>query len=75
MNVTVEDIRGITPGCAETFQCDSPEKLYSAKGLVGYCNRIKKPKDVWKYVSKSDINKLTINITAISMDGIKTNEV
>lgn len=74
MNVKVEDIRGITSGCTETFLCDSPEKLYSAKSLVGYCNRIKKPKNVWKYVSKSDINKLSITITAISMDGIKRTE-
>lgn len=71
MNVTSKDIRGIGPGCAETFQCESPEKLFSAKSLVGYCNKIKHPAGVWKYVSKSDINKLTITITAISIDGIK----
>lgn len=74
MNVTVEDIRNIAPGCTETFQCESPEKLFSAKGLVGYCNKIKHSAEVWKYVSKSDINKLTITITAISIDGIKNEQ-
>ncbi len=74
MNVTVEDIRGITPGSTKDFYCDSPEKLRSAQALVTYCNRIKRPQRVWKYTTKSNWDKLTLTITAISIDGIKTNE-
>lgn len=71
MNVKVEDIRSIAAGTAKNFQCESPEKLNSAKTLVGYCNKIKKPRDVWKYISKSNWKDLTITITAISTDGVK----
>lgn len=71
MNVTVKDIRNITPGCTEKFQCDSPEAINSAQTLVWYCNRRKSQK-VWKYITKSNWDDLTITITAISADGIKT---
>lgn len=71
MNVTVEDIRGITPGCTENFTCCSPEALKSAQSLVGYCNKIKRPEKVWKYITKTDWENLIITITAISIDGIK----
>lgn len=72
MNVTVEDIRKIKPGYTIEFNCDSNEAIKSAQSLVGYCNKIKKPKSVWKYTTKSNWEKLTITITAISIDGIKT---
>lgn len=72
MNVTVKDIRDITPGCTAEFQCDSPEALRSAQVLVGYCNKIKRPQKVWKYTTKSNWDSLTITVTAISTDGIKT---
>lgn len=74
MNVTVEDIRGINAGTKKTFRCESGEKLNSAQTLVGYCNRVKKPNDVWKYITKSNWEELTITITAISIDGIKRTE-
>lgn len=74
MNVKVDDIRGIAAGTTKSFKCESPEKLSSAQTLVGYCNKIKKPESVWKYISKSNWDKLTLTITAISIDGIKTNE-
>lgn len=74
MNVTVEDIRGITPGSTKDFYCDSPEKLRSAQALVTYCNRIKRPQRVWKYTTKSNWDNLTITITAISINGITTNK-
>ncbi len=74
MNVTVEDIRRINPGCTVDFNCDSNEAIKSAQSLVGYCNKIKKPSKVWKYTTKADWEKLTITITAISTDGIKNNK-
>lgn len=71
MNITVDDIRKIPAGTKKTFRCESGEKLYSAKSLVYYCNRVNKPKDVWKYILKSEYEELTITITAVSIDGIK----
>lgn len=72
MNVTVADIRKIPAGTKKTFRCESGEKLNSAKTLIAYCNRVKKPNDVWKYISKSKWEELTITITAISIEGIKS---
>lgn len=75
MNVKVDDIRGIAAGTTKSFKCESPEKLNSAQTLVGYCNKIRRPENVWKYISKSNWNELTIKITAISIDGVKQNNI
>lgn len=73
MNVTVEDIRRIKPGCTVDFNCDSNEAIRSAQSLVGYCNKIKKPQEVWKYISKGDFQNKVVTITAISIKGVKDN--
>lgn len=72
MNVKVDDIRNITPGCTVEFNCDSNEAIKSAQSLVGYCNKIKKPKSVWKYISKGNFQDKTVVITAISSNGVNT---
>lgn len=74
MNVTVEDIRKIKPGYTVEFNCDSNEAIKSAQSLVGYCNKIKKPKSVWKYISKGNFEDKTITITAISSNGVHSEE-
>lgn len=74
MKVTVEDIRGIKPGCTVDFKCGSNEAIRSAQSLVGYCNKIYKPDGVWKYISKGDFKNKAVTITAISINGVEMPE-
>lgn len=71
MNVTVNDIRGIKPGCTIEFYCNSNEAVKCAQSLVSYCNKIKKHENVWKYISSADFKKMSVKITAIARDGVK----
>lgn len=67
MKVTVEDILKIRPGKTKTFILGTPSECHSAKSLVGYVKKVRKPADVSDYSTSTDWESNSISITAIAM--------
>ncbi len=65
MKVTVEDILKIRPGRTKTFILESPNECHSAKSLVCYVKKVRKPADVSDYTTATDWDSNSVSITAI----------
>lgn len=65
MKVTVEDILKIRPRRTKTFILESPKECHSAKSLVSYVKKVRKPADVSDYTTVTDWDSNSVSITAI----------
>lgn len=64
MNVRIEDILKIRKGSSKTFVCDSFQGCHSAKSMVYYANKCRKPKNIERYRTSVDWENRTVVIKA-----------
>lgn len=69
MNVTVDDIRSVTPGRPKGFKCDSTDAVRAAQSLTWYCNKVRRPHGIQRYKSSANWKELVVTITAIADNG------
>lgn len=63
--MTVHDIRAIKKGHNKAFKLESRNKLVSARSMVSYCNRVKKPSGIKRYIKYADFEELTLYVCAL----------
>lgn len=66
MKPTTKDILSIRAGRSEAFQCLTAMEMNSARAIVYYVNRCRKPANIARYSLSSDFEHLTVVITAHS---------
>lgn len=65
MKVEVEDILNIRKGSSRVFLVDTPMLCNSARSLVYYVNKCRKPQHIEKYTASIDYDKCAVVIKAI----------
>lgn len=65
MTVTIKDVITIRAGQTRRFYLGSKRLLDSARATVSQVNATKRPLDIEKYSTTSDVNKGIIWVTAI----------
>lgn len=64
--INAKAIRAIKPGTIQNFQLASDEQLFSARSLVSYCNKVKKPEEVRHYSTFVDWENKIIAVCSIA---------
>lgn len=70
MSVSAAQIRAIRPGTSKGFLCATNEAVKCAQSVVGYCNKIKKPVDVERYISRANWQDKVITVTAVRKEAV-----
>ena len=63
-NIKTKDILAIKPGTAKMFRLKDSRACHSARALVGYVKRCRKPANVYDYTTEVDWSQNIIRIFA-----------